>query len=133
MNLMRKIVGHTRGGGETMQPPQDATLGLRHLCKMFEEFRHSPSGVSQKQLEDKLYNMLPLFCKVCVIGTHHGHCHNMLPLFCKVRVIGTHGHCHNMLLLFCKVRVIGTHRGHCHNMLPLFCKVCVIGTHHGHA
>ncbi|KAK2176854.1 hypothetical protein NP493_625g00028 [Ridgeia piscesae] len=64
MNLMRKIVGHTRGGGEMMQPPQDATLGLRHLCKMFEEFRHSPSGVSQKQLEDKLYNMLPLFCKV---------------------------------------------------------------------
>jgi len=39
---------------------QGISLGLMHLRKMFGEYLHSPS-------DDKIYNMLPLFCKVCSI------------------------------------------------------------------
>ena len=56
---MRKMVGQ----GTTV-PTQDMTLGLTHLRKLFSDFRQSQPGSSQKDLEDKLYNMLPLFCKV---------------------------------------------------------------------
>lgn len=50
--------GSHQGGGP------DTTLGLMHLRKLFAEFRHPSSKVTQKEQEDKLYNMLPLFCKV---------------------------------------------------------------------
>ena len=65
MNLMRKLVTTSpRPVPESPQQQQDNALGLMHLRKLFGEFRHPPAGASQKELEDKLYNMLPLFCKV---------------------------------------------------------------------
>ncbi|KAG8229679.1 hypothetical protein J437_LFUL010268 [Ladona fulva] len=67
MNIMRKI----RGGG-TVPPPseedhqnsQHTALGLMHLKKLFSEYTHPPHPLSEREKDDKLYNMLPLFCKV---------------------------------------------------------------------
>ena len=39
-------------------------LGLMHLKKLFSEYQHPPHPLSEAEKEDKLYNMLPLFCKV---------------------------------------------------------------------
>ncbi|XP_070185825.1 WD repeat and FYVE domain-containing protein 3-like isoform X2 [Littorina saxatilis] len=67
MSLMRKMLSR---GGQSEESHQgqgasaDTTLGLMHLRKLFAEFRHPTTKVSQKDQEDKLYNMLPLFCKV---------------------------------------------------------------------
>ena len=63
MNIMRILRGQNRAG-EAPPTAQDNTLGLMHLKKLFSEFKHPPQGTTQKDLEDKLYNMLPLFCKV---------------------------------------------------------------------
>ena len=66
MNFMGKLFGPGKaGGGAGMaDSSQDHSLHLMHLRKLFGEFRHPPPGTSQKELEDRLYNMLPLFCKV---------------------------------------------------------------------
>jgi hypothetical protein len=48
------------GGGGPSSPSngsQSLSLGLMHLRKLFGEYSHAPS-------DDKIYNMLPLFCKV---------------------------------------------------------------------
>ncbi|KAK7508020.1 hypothetical protein BaRGS_00000985, partial [Batillaria attramentaria] len=50
--------------GQQQGGSPDTTLGLMHLRKLFAEFRHPSNKVTQKEQEDKLYNMLPLFCKV---------------------------------------------------------------------
>jgi len=77
MNIMRKLwvsgsgAGSSAGGGSggnggsgqfpgssnTGSTPHSISLGLMHLRKLFGDYLHSPS-------EDKVYNMLPLFCKV---------------------------------------------------------------------
>lgn len=59
MNFMKKVIGQ----GASLGSP-DLALGLTHLQKLFTDFRQPPPGSSRKHLEDKLYNMLPLFCKV---------------------------------------------------------------------
>ena len=67
---MKRLVGHMGGAQAQAQsepaskPPQDNALGLMHLRKLFAEFRHPSPTSTQKDQEDKLYNMLPLFCKV---------------------------------------------------------------------
>lgn len=43
---------------------QHTALGLMHLKKLFSEYTH-PTQLSDSERDDKLYNMLPLFCKVC--------------------------------------------------------------------
>ena len=88
MNLMRKLIGSggvSAGGrssaaaaamlydGSASVPPggsgqTDYTLGLMHLRKLFTELKCPPSGTSQKELENMLYNMLPLFCKVSAVS-----------------------------------------------------------------
>ncbi|XP_044743172.1 WD repeat and FYVE domain-containing protein 3 isoform X2 [Chrysoperla carnea] len=75
MNIMRKL----RGGGSTTSSTgsnssvdgADGTpgsphtqLGLMHLKKLFSEYTHPPHPLSETERDDKLYNMLPLFCKV---------------------------------------------------------------------
>ena len=50
--------------GQDNEASQDNSLGLMHLRKLFGEFRHPPANTPQKQLEQRLYSMLPLFCKV---------------------------------------------------------------------
>jgi hypothetical protein len=44
--------------------PPDMSLGLNHLRKLFAEFRHPNRKASQEEQEEKLYTMIPLFCKV---------------------------------------------------------------------
>jgi len=67
MNIMRKLWVGGAGGGAGGGGPnfgsagpngnQSISLGLMHLRKLFGEYLHAPS-------DDKIYNMLPLFCKV---------------------------------------------------------------------
>jgi hypothetical protein len=80
MNIMRKLIGSSgsatlnrSGGGMPYDGVSashgaggqtDYTLGLMHLRKLFTELKSPPAGSSQKDLENMLYNMLPLFCKV---------------------------------------------------------------------
>ena len=61
MNLMRKLMGT---GHNLTTSQSDPTLGIVHLKKMFEEFRTCSTSASQSAQEKKLYNMLPLFCRV---------------------------------------------------------------------
>eukprot|EP00058_Branchiostoma_floridae_P010550 XP_002596038.1 hypothetical protein BRAFLDRAFT_202950 [Branchiostoma floridae] len=63
MNIMRKFMGRGRTAGDDA-PTQDNSLGLMHLRRLFMELCHSPTAMSQTEQEDKLYMMLPLFCKV---------------------------------------------------------------------
>jgi hypothetical protein len=69
MNIMRKF----RAGGasapsalqdEANSNPQHTALGLMHLKKLFSEYTHPSHPLGEKERDDKLYNMLPLFCKV---------------------------------------------------------------------
>lgn len=72
MNIMRKL----RGGGTnvpsssnteiTDHPPGSphTQLGLMHLKKLFAEYTHPSHPLTEAEKNDKLYNMLPLFCKV---------------------------------------------------------------------
>jgi len=54
--------GSSGGAGGTQ--PVDNSLGLMHLRKLYGELKSSTAGSSQRDLENMLYNMLPLFCKV---------------------------------------------------------------------
>lgn len=65
MNYMKKLLG---GGGAGPPPlanqdPQDA-LGLTHLNKLYGELAEPSEPLTQAEQQLKLYNMLPLFCKV---------------------------------------------------------------------
>jgi len=76
MNIMRKLRGGTSVGGMGSSGtgslddcaggtnPQHTALGLMHLKKLFSEYTHPPHPLSDAERDDKLYNMLPLFCKV---------------------------------------------------------------------
>ena len=71
MDFMRKVMGKSRPVNgipdDPAQSAQDNALGLMHIKKLFNTFKHPEAGSTQQLLEDKLYNMLPLFCKVWVI------------------------------------------------------------------
>lgn len=41
-------------------------LGLMHLKKLFAEYTHPQQPLTDAEKDDKLYNMLPLFCKVTI-------------------------------------------------------------------
>lgn len=67
MNIMRKLRGSSAGVTmleDTNINTQHAALGLMHLKKLFSEYSHLSQSLSEKERDDKLYNMLPLFCKV---------------------------------------------------------------------
>lgn len=70
MNLMRKLrVGVTYSsncGEDSLPNPQHTALGLNHLKKLFAEYVHPQQPLTSQEKDDKLYNMLPLFCKVCI-------------------------------------------------------------------
>lgn len=90
MNLVRKLMGTPSGGspspgsgsasgprsvsglydgsvGSGSAQPADNSLGLMHLRKLYGELKKSTAGSSQRDLENMLYNMLPLFCKVSLL------------------------------------------------------------------
>ena len=62
--------------GSQTSAAQDHTLGLMHLRKLFAELKQPPAGATQNELENMLYNMLPLFCKVCMRVTFTAICHH---------------------------------------------------------
>lgn len=76
MNIMRKLRNASAVGGMGASTtgsiddatgganPQHTALGLMHLKKLFSEYTHPPQQLSEAERDDKLYNMLPLFCKV---------------------------------------------------------------------
>uniref|UniRef100_A0A1B6CRC4 Uncharacterized protein n=1 Tax=Clastoptera arizonana TaxID=38151 RepID=A0A1B6CRC4_9HEMI len=68
MNIMRKLRGsggsNAASQDDSNSNPQHTALGLMHLKKLFSEYSHPPHPLSDKERDDKLYNMLPLFCKV---------------------------------------------------------------------
>lgn len=71
---MRKL----RGGPNSPSNANEANvtdgsqnqLGLMHLKKLFNEFTHPKEALNEQERDNKLYNMLPLFCKV------FGACHS---------------------------------------------------------
>lgn len=73
MNIMRKLRGGPNSPSNTNDANTDGSqnqLGLMHLKKLFNEFTHPKDPLSEQERDSKLYNMLPLFCKV------FGSCHS---------------------------------------------------------
>ncbi|XP_066149954.1 WD repeat and FYVE domain-containing protein 3 [Euwallacea fornicatus] len=69
MNIMRKL--RNAGGSTPASSSESAAdssthtqLGLMHLKKLFLEYMHHSQPLTEQEKDDKLYNMLPLFCKV---------------------------------------------------------------------
>ncbi|KAL7045561.1 hypothetical protein ACKWTF_002261 [Chironomus riparius] len=72
MNIMRKIRGGRNSPSNNSNEANDGSqnqLGLMHLKKLFNELTHPKEPLSEQDRDNKLYNMLPLFCKV--FGTCH--------------------------------------------------------------
>lgn len=71
MNIMRKIRGGRNSPSNNENPDGSSQnqLGLMHLKKLFNELTHPKEPLSESDRDSKLYNMLPLFCKV--FGTCH--------------------------------------------------------------
>ncbi|XP_061906663.1 WD repeat and FYVE domain-containing protein 3 isoform X3 [Entelurus aequoreus] len=61
MNMMKRIMGRPR---QEECSPQDNALGLMHLRRLFSELCHPPRHMTQKEQEEKLYMMLPVFNRV---------------------------------------------------------------------
>lgn len=70
MNIMQKLRGRPGSGEsstESSAPDAESPhkqLGLMHLKKLFNEYSHPKEPFSESERDFKLYNMLPLFCKV---------------------------------------------------------------------
>lgn len=68
MNIVRKLRNaggsNNTSGIEADSSSTHTQLGLMHLKKLFLEYMHPPQPLNDQEKDDKLYNMLPLFCKV---------------------------------------------------------------------
>lgn len=65
MNIMRRLVSQTREESHS----NDTILSLSHLNKLFSDIKsNAPQMGSSQQINElyelKIYNILPLFCKV---------------------------------------------------------------------
>ena len=67
MNMVKRIMGRPR---QEECSPQDNALGLMHLRRLFTELCHPPRHMTQKEQEEKLYMMLPVFNRVS-LGCKH--------------------------------------------------------------
>lgn len=65
MNMVKRIMGRPR---QEECSPQDNALGLMHLRRLFTELCHPPRHMTQKEQEEKLYMMLPVFNRVSPPG-----------------------------------------------------------------
>ncbi|XP_036384178.1 WD repeat and FYVE domain-containing protein 3 isoform X2 [Megalops cyprinoides] len=61
MNMVKRMMGRPR---QEECSPQDNALGLMHLRRLFSELCHPPRHMTQKEQEEKLYMMLPVFNRV---------------------------------------------------------------------
>ncbi|XP_078532420.1 WD repeat and FYVE domain-containing protein 3 isoform X3 [Lissotriton helveticus] len=61
MNMVKRIMGRPR---QEDCSPQDNALGLMHLRRLFAELSNPPRPMTQKEQEEKLYMMLPVFNRV---------------------------------------------------------------------
>ncbi|XP_072261545.1 WD repeat and FYVE domain-containing protein 3 isoform X2 [Pyxicephalus adspersus] len=61
MNMVKRIMGRPR---QEECSPQDNALGLMHLRRLFTELCHPARHMTQKEQEEKLYMMLPVFNRV---------------------------------------------------------------------
>ncbi|XP_076857169.1 WD repeat and FYVE domain-containing protein 3-like isoform X2 [Brachyhypopomus gauderio] len=61
MNVVKRIMGRPR---QEECSPQDNALGLMHLRRLSSELCHPPRHMTQKEQEEKLYMMLPVFNRV---------------------------------------------------------------------
>lgn len=64
---MRKLRGASASTSAEVGEASNSShlqLGLMHLKKLFAEYTHPPQPLTEAEKDDKLYNMLPLFCKV---------------------------------------------------------------------
>nr|XP_033770548.1 WD repeat and FYVE domain-containing protein 3 isoform X3 [Geotrypetes seraphini] len=61
MNMVKRIMGRPR---QEECSPQDNALGLMHLRRLFTDLCHPPRHMTQKEQEEKLYMMLPVFNRV---------------------------------------------------------------------
>lgn len=59
--MVKRIMGRPR---QEECSPQDNALGLMHLRRLFTELCHPPRHMTQKEQEEKLYMMLPVFNRV---------------------------------------------------------------------
>jgi len=67
MRKLRSGTAVTSSGESSTESPPDSPhtqLGLMHLKKLFNEYTHPKEPLSDSERDFKLYNMLPLFCKV---------------------------------------------------------------------
>lgn len=62
MSLFKKWM--MRSASEPVVSVQDNRLALTHLRKLFADFKNPTAKNTQKDQEDRLYSMLPIFCKV---------------------------------------------------------------------
>lgn len=53
-----------RGGGDDAQLDARIQMSLTTLKKLFNEYTHPKEPLSENERDGKLYEMLPLFCKV---------------------------------------------------------------------
>ncbi len=68
MNIMRRLVSQSREE-DTRSHSNDTSLSLSHLNKLFSDIKsNAPQMGSSQQINElyelKIYNILPLFCKV---------------------------------------------------------------------
>lgn len=66
--------------GAQRRPPSVVNpdlLGLSHLKRLFNDYQNPPHPLNEAEKEARLYQMLPLFCKV----SHVFQARNDLPLF----------------------------------------------------
>lgn len=74
MNIMQKLRGRPGSGESSTESSAPETesphtqLGLMHLKKLFNEYSHPKEPFTESERDFKLYNMLPLFCKVSTLG-----------------------------------------------------------------
>nr|XP_022910506.1 WD repeat and FYVE domain-containing protein 3-like [Onthophagus taurus] len=79
MNIMRKLrsgMSNAQNASnhdipDTVPGSPHTQLGLMHLKKLFSEYSHPSHPLSDVEKDDKLYNMLPLFCKVFGASPSH--------------------------------------------------------------
>ncbi|KAL4623281.1 WD repeat and FYVE domain-containing protein 3-like isoform X1 [Arapaima gigas] len=61
MNVVKRIMGQSK---QEESSPQDNALGLMHLRRLSAELCHPARQMTQKEQEEKLYMMLPVFNRV---------------------------------------------------------------------